>query len=212
MGIDAAWLPVLRSTVAIGNFANEMSSFYVMWEGGGTFSDDAIVAGIGPASCRALTFGLAFLDLDLDGRQDLIAANGHVEPEINRVQSSQRYAQPTQVFWNGGACPRSRGGRRRGILPLRLPRVGRGLAYADIDADGDPDVAITQTEVPRHCCATIRRPGQLAASVARRPTGQPRRDRCGSPRGRRRANAAAIRHADARLSVAGRTDSDVRTG
>ena len=151
MGIDAAWLPDLAQYgIAIGNFANEMSSFYVMREGGGTFSDDAIVAGIGPASRRALTFGLAFLDLDLDGRQDLIAANGHVEPEINRVQSSQRYAQPTQVFWNcGGACPRSFVAvDAKESSPLHLPRVGRGLAYADIDADGDLDVAITQTGGP----------------------------------------------------------------
>ena len=151
MGIDSAWLPDLEQYgIAIGNFANEMSSFYVMREGADIFSDDAIVAGIGPASRRALTFGLAFLDLDLDGRQDLIAANGHVEPEINRVQSSQRYAQPTQVFWNcGNQCPRSFVPvDQADTSPLGKPRVGRGLAYADIDADGDLDVVITETGGP----------------------------------------------------------------
>ena len=130
--------------IAIGNFANEMSSFYVTRPGESVFSDDAIVAGIGAPSRRALTFGLAFVDADLDGRRDLIAANGHVEPEIQRVQASQTYAQPAQLFWNCGPdCPR-RFVLADDIGDLATPRIGRGLAYADIDGDGDLDLALTQ--------------------------------------------------------------------
>ena len=47
---------------------------------------------------RALTFGVLMIDLDLDGWVDLFNVNGHVEPEINKVQSSQEYAQPPQLF------------------------------------------------------------------------------------------------------------------
>ena len=145
MGIDAARNGDNGSlSLAIGNFANEMSSFYVLRENEDVFSDNAIVAGIGADSRRALTFGLVFFDADLDGRLDLLATNGHVEPEINRVQASQQYRQAVQLFWN---CP-SRCARpfqlARNTGDLGIARAGRGAAYADIDADGDLDVILTQ--------------------------------------------------------------------
>ena len=103
MGIDHAVLENSgESVIAIGNFANEMSSVYVKPAVTNLFTDQAIVTGIGPASRQALTFGLFFFDYDLDGRQDLLQANGHVENEINRVQPSQHYAQPPQLFWQCG--------------------------------------------------------------------------------------------------------------
>jgi hypothetical protein len=77
---------------------------------------------------------------------DLLQTNGHVEDEINVVQPSQHYEQPTQLFWNCG--PRC--ARNFVHVPLEStgdlgqPVVGRGTAYGDIDQDGDLDVVITQ--------------------------------------------------------------------
>ncbi len=146
MGIDAAHYDnSKRIAIAIGNFSNEMSSFFVRPEGQSAFSDDAIVSGIGAQSRRALTFGLVFMDFDLDGRTDIFAANGHVEPEINRVQSSQHYAQSPQIWWNCGEnCGRVYTNVDSSGTEWGRPIAARGAAYADIDGDGDLDLVVTQ--------------------------------------------------------------------
>jgi hypothetical protein len=145
MGVDAAWFRDDQDLgIAVGNFANEMASLFVTADGRPPFVDEAVLEGLGPASRIPLTFGLLFLDYDLDGRLDLLLANGHLENEIHKVQQSQTYAQPPSLFWNcGEAC----GGRFVSAAEagdLTHPLVGRGIAYADIDADGDLDVLITQ--------------------------------------------------------------------
>jgi hypothetical protein len=146
MGVDAARFRNDQELgIAVGNFANEMASLFVTTGGRPPLVDEAVLEGLGPASRLPLTFGLVFLDVDLDGRLDLLLANGHLEHEIQKVQQTQTYAQPPQLFWNCGETCRNRLILAGAAGDLTQPLVGRGIAYADIDGDGDLDVLITQT-------------------------------------------------------------------
>ena len=146
MGIDAAYYRNDDNiAVAIGNFANEPSSLYISRGRNSQFSDAAAPTGFGPQTKLNLTFGLFFADMDLDGRQDIICNNGHLEEEISKFQPTQQYAQSPQLFWNAGpeastelvALDESHTGD-----DFQVPLVGRGASYADIDGDGDLDVLL----------------------------------------------------------------------
>ncbi len=147
MGIDAAHYRNDGSlAVGIANFANEMTSLLISQDDPLLFVDEAPGEGIGSPSRQKLSFGLFFFDYDLDGWLDLLQANGHLEEAINQIQASQHYEQPVQLFWNAGAdalsCYLEVPAEKSG--DLSRPLVGRGAAYADIDADGDLDLVLTQ--------------------------------------------------------------------
>jgi enediyne biosynthesis protein E4 len=152
MGIDAARFRNDRALgIAIGNFANEMNALYVSQpvREQMLFADEAITEGLGPASRLLLKFGLFFFDYDLDGRLDILTANGHIEEEIEKIQADVRYRQPAQLFWNaGGASTFTASGTNESGSDLFRPIVGRGSAYADFDGDGDLDVVLTQINGP----------------------------------------------------------------
>ncbi len=148
MGVDwACFLNDDRLGLAVGNFANEMTALYVCDQPRSLqFSDLANLYGLGAPTQPPLKFGLFFFDYDLDGRLDLLSANGHLEPEISKVQSSEHYEQPVQLFWNTGKAGRTlftQVTAESAGPDLFQPVVGRGCAYADIDGDGDLDVVVT---------------------------------------------------------------------
>jgi len=146
MGIDFAEFRPGQCAILIGNFANEPDAFLrVVDQKKLLFNDNASVEGIAGASRSTLTFGLFFFDYDLDGRMDFLVNNGHLEPEINKVQPGQSYKQPVQVFWNTGAPPGFELATKEKVgADLLEPIVGRGCAFADIDGNGTIDVVLVE--------------------------------------------------------------------
>ncbi len=132
--------------LVVTNFDNEMIGLFRP-QGRGLFEDVALRAGVGVPSRNSLGFGCTFADLDLDGDLDLIVANGHIDETVRNIRGNVGYAQPPHLFLNQG------NGTFRDVAAeagreFAQPRVGRGLACADFDRDGDVDVLITTNNGP----------------------------------------------------------------
>jgi enediyne biosynthesis protein E4 len=149
MGVDAAdYDHSGYPSVMITNFSNQMLSLYHN-EGKGLFVDEAPQSAIGRATLLTLGFGCFFFDYDLDGWPDILVANGHIDPEIQRVQANVKYAMPPHLFRNLGK------GKFEEVTSLmgpafNAPRVGRGAAYADINNDGRLDLLLSTNGGPAY--------------------------------------------------------------
>ncbi|MBI4170053.1 MAG: CRTAC1 family protein [Acidobacteria bacterium] len=123
----------------VTNLSNETNQLYRNLGGKGPFSIDTYPAGLGEISLLQSGWGTDFFDYDNDGDLDLVVTNGHPMDDIERDSDIITYAQRPFLFENGG-----RGKYREigaGVGPyFATPEVGRGLAIADFDNDGDIDL------------------------------------------------------------------------
>jgi enediyne biosynthesis protein E4 len=147
MGTDAADFDGSSfPSLVIGNFTNESMSLYKN-DGAGLFTDESPRSGIAQMTTQSLTFGCFFMDYDLDGLLDIIAANGHVSDDIAVVQPTLKYAQPAGIYRNIGNRKFEDVSTKLGRA-IQKPVVARGMAYADFDNDGDLDLLITANNGP----------------------------------------------------------------
>ena len=149
MGADAAdYDRSGRPHLLVGNFSNQMLGLYHN-EGNGLFVDEAPSSTVGRASLLTLAFGVFFFDYDLDGFPDILAANGHIEDEIGRVQPKVSYREAPLLFHNSANHKFENATESVGA-PFSRPIVARGAAYADFDHDGDLDVLISTNNGPAY--------------------------------------------------------------
>jgi hypothetical protein len=149
MGVDSAdYDHSGYPSVMITNFSNQMLSLYHN-EGKGLFVDEAPQSAIGRATLLTLGFGCFFFDYDLDGWPDIFIANGHIDPDIQRVQANVKYAMPPHLFRNLGKGKFEDVSNNMGAAFV-APRVGRGAAYADINNDGRLDLLLATNGGPAY--------------------------------------------------------------
>ena len=149
MGVDAAdYDRSGRMHLLVGNFSNQMLGLYHN-EGNSLFVDEAPRSSVGRDSLLSLAFGVFFFDYDLDGYPDILAANGHIDQEIGRVQPKIQYRQPPLLFRNVGKGKFEDTSKSAGE-EFQRPIVARGAAYADFDRDGDLDVLISTNGGPAY--------------------------------------------------------------
>ena len=124
--------------IAKTNFSGDLPSLFKN-EDGKFFTDVSLQAGL--AAHHLLGWGIAFVDLDGDGFKDLVIANGHVYPEVDRSAIEESYFQKTLLYRNLGNGKFADVTTQAGPALAKV-RPARGLAVGDLDGDGRPEIVI----------------------------------------------------------------------
>ena len=110
------------------------------------FTDIADMVGLGQISLQQIGWGVSFLDYDNDGLLDLFVANGST---FQRPDDPSRLVpMPQNLFWQKSqAAGFFEVGSVSGEV-FERNHVGRGVAIADYDNDGDLDVLVVNHQEP----------------------------------------------------------------
>jgi hypothetical protein len=122
----------------VTNFADEYNTLYRNG-GRGSFADVSYPARVAAPSLVSVGWGTKFFDYDNDGWVDLFVANGHVYPQL------PNYKQRNLVHRNNRDGTFADTSAQLGPS-FAEQRVGRGVAFGDLDNDGDVDLVINNLD------------------------------------------------------------------
>jgi hypothetical protein len=139
MGIDAAdvdgdgWMDVY-----ITHLDFELNRLYRNSQDG-TFTDETYRSRIGNKAVLLSGVAAKFLDYDNDGWNDILQLNGAMLDNVALYHGEVSYKEPLLMYRNSGKGEFDKVSDSLGPDFMR-PIVGRGLATADYDNDGDIDI------------------------------------------------------------------------
>lgn len=139
MGIDAAdvdgdgWMDIF-----VTHLDFELSRLYIN-NRDGTFEDATDRCGIAAGGMLMSGVAMKFVDYDNDGWDDMLQANGAMVDNIQLYHSEVHFHEPMLMWRNLGRGKFTKVSQYLGADFVR-PIVGRGMAVADFDNDGDQDV------------------------------------------------------------------------
>jgi hypothetical protein len=168
MGVDAADTTGSgRFDLAVTDFEQEYNLLFSN-SGGGVFSDSSERSGFGPPSLPLVSWGVQFADFDLDGLEDVVITSGHVGDERQKAAGTSALRQPGLVLHNRGgrfvAVPDGIAGSY-----FQARHQGRGLVAADLDGDGDADLAFNHRDEPAALLRNDAGVGSAAGQTAGTP-------------------------------------------
>jgi hypothetical protein len=126
--------------IFITNFADEYNTLYHN-DGPNSFTDLSYSAKVAAVSLPHVGWGTKFFDYDNDGWLDIFVANGHVYPQL------PSYRQPRLLHRNNRDGTFTEVSAEFGTILTEL-RASRGVAFGDIDNDGDLDLLVADLDGP----------------------------------------------------------------
>jgi enediyne biosynthesis protein E4 len=129
-----------RFDIFITNFADEYNTLYHN-DAPNSFTDLSYAAKVAAVSLPHVGWGTKFFDYDNDGWVDIFVANGHVYPQL------PSYRQPRLLHRNNRNGTFTEVSAEFGATLTEL-RASRGVAFGDIDNDGDVDLLVADLDGP----------------------------------------------------------------
>ncbi len=126
--------------IFVTNFADEYNTLYHN-DGPNSFTDVSYAAKVAAVSLPHVGWGTKFFDFDNDGWVDIFVANGHVYPQL------PSYRQPRLLHRNNRDGTFTEVSAEFGTILTEL-RASRGVAFGDIDNDGDVDLLVADLDGP----------------------------------------------------------------